>query len=136
MSCQLQSQRTLTVYKKLDNPHHLFYCFTKWHTTHSLAPRFHLYRRTPHRRTLLRRHHHTTSQADAYDEGAVGDRLLQLAQQAPVMAGGAAAALRISLVLAAEHLAAAEAAGLLCRDDTLEGLRFYPNMFPQFAEVR
>ena len=35
----------------------------------------------------------------------------------------------ISVVLARERLLAAEAAGAACRDDSVEGLRFYPNRF-------
>ena len=35
----------------------------------------------------------------------------------------------ISVILARERLLAAEGAGLLARDDTVEGLRFFPNRF-------
>ncbi len=35
----------------------------------------------------------------------------------------------IAVVLARERLLAAESIGKLCRDDTVEGLRFYPNLF-------
>ena len=35
----------------------------------------------------------------------------------------------ISVVLAKERLLSAEQAGKACRDDTVEGLRFYPNRF-------
>lgn len=35
----------------------------------------------------------------------------------------------LSAILAMEHLLAAERAGLLCRDDTVEGLRFFVNRF-------
>lgn len=35
----------------------------------------------------------------------------------------------LSVVLARERLLAAEKIGKLCRDDTTEGLRFYPNLF-------
>lgn len=37
--------------------------------------------------------------------------------------------LSMSLLLAKEHLLNAENTGKLCRDDTLEGLRFYRNLF-------
>ncbi|XP_054272906.1 vacuolar protein-sorting-associated protein 36-like [Macrosteles quadrilineatus] len=37
--------------------------------------------------------------------------------------------LGISVVLAKERLLATEKAGKACRDDTIEGLRFYPNLF-------
>lgn len=35
----------------------------------------------------------------------------------------------VSVILARERLLAAEAEGRLVRDDTVEGLRFYPNKF-------
>ena len=35
----------------------------------------------------------------------------------------------IAIVLAKERLLAAEQNGKLCRDDSVEGLRFYPNLF-------
>ena len=34
----------------------------------------------------------------------------------------------VALVIAKERLLAAEAAGRICRDDTVEGLRFFPNL--------
>jgi len=37
--------------------------------------------------------------------------------------------LGVSVILAKERLLAAESEGLLCRDDSVEGLRFYPNRF-------
>jgi len=39
--------------------------------------------------------------------------------------------LAIPVILARERLIAAETFGLLCRDDSIEGLRFYPNLFQQ-----
>eukprot|EP00899_Mesostigma_viride_P021446 jgi/Mesvir1/29302/Mv01564-RA.1 len=41
----------------------------------------------------------------------------------------AAAALGVAIALAKEHLLTAEARGLLCRDESLEGLRFHHNFF-------
>ena len=41
----------------------------------------------------------------------------------------AAAALKVPLAIASEHLLAAESYGTLCRDDGPEGLRFYRNFF-------
>jgi len=35
----------------------------------------------------------------------------------------------MSVVLAREKLVSAETEGALCRDDSVEGLRFYPNLF-------
>jgi len=37
--------------------------------------------------------------------------------------------LGVSVILAKERLLSAESQGLLCRDDSVEGLRFYPNQF-------
>lgn len=41
--------------------------------------------------------------------------------------------LSISLLLAQERLLTAERAGKICRDDSIEGLRFHPNLFLQNA---
>ena len=35
----------------------------------------------------------------------------------------------VSVILSRERLLSAESDGLLCRDDSVEGLRFYPNKF-------
>lgn len=43
----------------------------------------------------------------------------------------AATALGVPVPVAGEHLSAAEASGLLCRDDGPEGLRFYKNFFAE-----
>lgn len=40
-----------------------------------------------------------------------------------------ARALGISLLLAQERLLTAESLGKICRDDSIEGLRFHPNRF-------
>ncbi|CAD7080989.1 unnamed protein product [Hermetia illucens] len=37
--------------------------------------------------------------------------------------------LGISILLSKEHLLAAERLGIVCRDESIEGLRFYPNLF-------
>ena len=47
----------------------------------------------------------------------------------------AAAALEVPLAVAGEHIAEAEAAGLLCRDDGPEGMRFFKNFFPAATAV-
>lgn len=44
---------------------------------------------------------------------------------------GAAAALRVPLAIAQQHLATAETCGVLCRDDGPEGLRFFRNFFAE-----
>ncbi|KAH9382641.1 hypothetical protein HPB48_023194 [Haemaphysalis longicornis] len=40
----------------------------------------------------------------------------------------------IPVILAKERLICAEQRGLACRDDTVEGLRFYPNLFLEKIE--
>lgn len=47
----------------------------------------------------------------------------------PLTSSDVAAALSIPLAIASEHLLAAEARGVLCRDDGPEGLRFFRNFF-------
>jgi ESCRT-II complex subunit VPS36 len=51
-------------------------------------------------------------------------------------AHSAAAALHVPLAIAQAHLATAEAAGMLCRDDGPEGLRFFRNFFAEADAVR
>lgn len=47
----------------------------------------------------------------------------------PLTSSDVAAALSVPLAVASEHLLAAEAQGVLCRDDGPEGLRFFRNFF-------
>jgi ESCRT-II complex subunit VPS36 len=47
----------------------------------------------------------------------------------PLTSSDVAAALSVPLAIANEHLLAAEAKGVLCRDDGPEGVRFYRNFF-------
>lgn len=42
--------------------------------------------------------------------------------------------LGISVLLAKERLLTTEKSGAICRDDTIEGLRFYPNLFLEREE--
>ncbi len=44
-----------------------------------------------------------------------------------------AQALQVPLAIAQEHLLLAEGAGVLCRDDGPEGLRFFRNFFVEVA---
>lgn len=39
--------------------------------------------------------------------------------------------LSVSLLLAQERLLTAERSGKICRDESIEGLRFFPNLFLQ-----
>lgn len=43
--------------------------------------------------------------------------------------------LSISLLLAQERLLTAERAGKICRDESIEGLRFFPNRFLENAST-
>ena len=40
----------------------------------------------------------------------------------------------MSVTLAMEHLRTAEAAGMLCRDESVEGTRYYVNPFDAFLQ--
>jgi ESCRT-II complex subunit VPS36 len=79
-------------------------------------------------------------QDDAFDDESMAKRLTDLAtesirpKQKLNSAGGitamdASRSLKISALLANEHLLSAERMGNLCRDVTLEGVRFFPNLF-------
>lgn len=77
-------------------------------------------------------------QLDSYSEDSSAKRLADLIQASEahrskgVTAYDAAVLLNISLVLAKEQLLIAERLQLLCRDESLQGLLFFPNLFPQF----
>lgn len=45
----------------------------------------------------------------------------------------AAAALQVPLAIAVQHLRTAEAAGVLCRDEGPEGIKWYRNFFADAA---
>jgi ESCRT-II complex subunit VPS36 len=55
--------------------------------------------------------------------------------QLGITADHAAKYLKLSAVLAHEQLLAAELAGALVRDETLESLRFFPNRFQEFVDA-
>ena len=63
------------------------------------------------------------------DDELVQELALLACEQGFLTASRLAARNHISAVLAAEQLLLAEARGLLCRDDAVEGLRFYQNKF-------
>ncbi|RHZ03239.1 hypothetical protein DYB31_003527 [Aphanomyces astaci] len=76
-------------------------------------------------------------QADSHNEDRVATRLETLATAAAdgcVTSADVSRAFKISLPLAVEYLKVAEQKGKLCRDDTFEGLLFYPNRFPSFVD--
>lgn len=55
--------------------------------------------------------------------------LFQLEEKGSLSSEELAQFLGISVVLAKERLKTAENYGKCCRDDSIEGLRFYPNWF-------
>lgn len=82
-------------------------------------------------------------QADTHSDKAVGERLVKAAEAAGKGGGGwgeglvatqVARDLRVSVTLAVEHLRTAEAAGMLCRDESVEGTRYYVNPFDAFLK--
>lgn len=52
-----------------------------------------------------------------------------------ISATDVASSMSVPLAVAAEHLVTAEGAGVLCRDDGPEGLRFFRNFFTGEGEV-
>lgn len=74
-------------------------------------------------------------QKDSYDEKEMGNKILQLFdtdkffQSTGIQASDLALRLNISLIVAKEHLLAAESYCFVCRDDSAEGLFFFPNYF-------
>ncbi len=81
----------------------------------------------------------TVIQADEFDDSIMGRKLSDLAltsmhQNESSSLGGITVldvcrALNTSALLANEQLTTAEQVGLLCRDSTIEGVRFFPNLF-------
>ncbi|XP_050074877.1 vacuolar protein-sorting-associated protein 36 [Anopheles maculipalpis] len=69
-------------------------------------------------------------QLDTHDDVLVSERTVELVEQNVSMSPDELARLEcISLLLARERLLTAEGFGQLCRDESIEGLRFYPNKF-------
>lgn len=82
-------------------------------------------------------------QSDSHSDTAVGERLVKAAAAGEgegsgwgdgIVATQVARDLRVSVTLAVEHLGTAEIAGLLCRDDGVEGTRFFVNHFDKFVK--
>lgn len=64
------------------------------------------------------------------DDAALLDKIRGLLGEHKSLTAATLAGLtRVSAVLAAEQLLTAERAGQVCRDENIEGLRFYPNLF-------
>eukprot|EP01084_Bolivina_argentea_P084311 152511_1 len=70
-------------------------------------------------------------EAEHMNDTEMGQKLVALAWKG-ITAAEVSRAVQLPLLLAREHLVMAEKAGLLCRDDTLEGLRFFPNRFSEW----
>uniref|UniRef100_K3WPY1 Vacuolar protein-sorting-associated protein 36 n=1 Tax=Globisporangium ultimum (strain ATCC 200006 / CBS 805.95 / DAOM BR144) TaxID=431595 RepID=K3WPY1_GLOUD len=75
-------------------------------------------------------------QSDSHREDRVADRLLSMAKKSStgyITSSDVSIELHTSFPLAWEYLKVAENLGKLCRDDTFEGINFYPNSFDMFA---
>lgn len=75
-------------------------------------------------------------ESTSFDEAAVCSSIAQIASKNATRGIGAsmvAQSLRISVMIAKEHLLLAEKRGLLCRDDTIHGLHYFPNRFNEFV---
>ena len=78
-------------------------------------------------------------QDDKFDDAAMAVRLKELAEEqltvsptSGLTAMEASRSLHISALLAHEQILVAEKLGYLCRDETLETTRFFPNLFDDF----
>lgn len=71
-------------------------------------------------------------QLENHDEDAVAEQTFKEVERAETLSvEQLAQILNISMLLAQERLLTAERAGKICRDESIEGLRFYPNLFLQ-----
>lgn len=69
-------------------------------------------------------------QLDNHNDDQVADDVKQQVEDSGSMSVEECARLRnISVLLAHERFLIAERAGKVCRDESVEGLRFYPNLF-------
>mmetsp|Transcript_29278 Transcript_29278/g.37736 ORF Transcript_29278/g.37736 Transcript_29278/m.37736 type:complete len:386 (+) Transcript_29278:189-1346(+) len=77
----------------------------------------------------------TVVQSDLHDDGQMSTRLKEMAEDrsylTPLIVSSA---LKIPVILSNQHLLLAEQIGYLCRDESVEGLLFYPNAFPDFMQ--
>eukprot|EP01108_Squamamoeba_japonica_P007104 TRINITY_DN5906_c0_g1_i1.p1 TRINITY_DN5906_c0_g1~~TRINITY_DN5906_c0_g1_i1.p1 ORF type:complete len:306 (+),score=122.07 TRINITY_DN5906_c0_g1_i1:262-1179(+) len=71
--------------------------------------------------------------ASESDDVITDNMLAQIKKRGPLSAFSLSQALDIPLVLAKEQLELAEKKMALCRDETLEGIVFYPNFFPHIS---
>ncbi|BFZ14826.1 hypothetical protein BsWGS_17864 [Bradybaena similaris] len=69
-------------------------------------------------------------QARSHSEDEIATKTAHMVQeQGPLTSEQLAQILNLSVILAKERLLLAENKGSVCRDETIEGLRFYPNLF-------
>lgn len=69
-------------------------------------------------------------QCDTYDESAMANETLKLIEQMEsATPHELALQVGITVALARQRLLDCEKADLACRDESIEGLRFYPNKF-------
>lgn len=80
-------------------------------------------------------------QDDKFDDTAMAVKLKELAEEqltvsptSGLTAMEASRSLHISALLAHEQILVSEKLGYLCRDETLETTRFFPNLFDEFAK--
>lgn len=77
---------------------------------------------------------------DEFDESSTLTRFLNLLRESEIAATGlsantAAKRMKVSLVVIKEQLLACERRGELCRDESIEGLFFFPNLFKTFSPM-
>lgn len=78
-------------------------------------------------------------QADTHSDAAIGEKLVKAASEQDgedekgVVATQVARDFGFSVTLAMEHLRTAEEGGLLCRDESIEGTRFFVNRFDEYV---
>lgn len=69
-------------------------------------------------------------QDESYSDAAICKTIVGLLEsKGPMTSAEVAAAARISLLLAKQHLNTAETSCLICRDESFEGLKYFPNLF-------
>ncbi len=69
-------------------------------------------------------------QCDSYNSNAMSNQILDLIEKSgSVSAHDLAISANVSIALARQRLIDCENAGIICRDESIEGLRFYPNKF-------
>jgi ESCRT-II complex subunit VPS36 len=75
-------------------------------------------------------------QEEVFDDFLMFERLVELAKQEPtegISPTSVSHQLQVSLLVAKEQLLLAEKSGYLCRDDTLNGIFYFENLFPTFT---